>query len=350
MSTLVPPEQHPLPSFNLTGTRVAEFFRFACERQLRYDLVSAAERGVPRTTRPGSRLVQAAGRRWERRKVKELIRRFGEGRVAFAGWTDTGGPERIGADTVVRLLRDPGEVKIIIQPELKLPDPERFAARFGLDPRLLRIAPAIPDLVRIRRLSTGARLFQVVVIKASAKARIPHYAQIAYYSMLLEEICELEGVDSGRVDRRWGRVWTRDGRGPAKFPLGAYRHHVAEVLRRDVPRVVEKAQEEAFWHLASRCGGCGYLGHCRAQADGGDDLARVVGITPVAKRVLRAKGVRTVRDLAMEHRKSTFTGCHALEAHADRLGNRAKAVAFGKVFDAVTNARTHLMPSWEDVR
>ncbi|MBW3627886.1 MAG: AAA family ATPase [Gemmatimonadetes bacterium] len=347
MSVLFPLVPDHEPSFNLTGTRVAEFFRFGCERQLRYDLVSAAERGVDRTVRPGARLLSAAGRSWERKKVRELIRRFGARRVAFAGWTEAGSPARIPAEAVVQLLRDPGDIEVLVQPELRLPDPERFARRYGLDPRKLRIASAVPDMIRVRRLSGGRRLFQIVDIKASAKARIPHYAQIAYYSLLLDEICELEGISAGATDRRWGRIWSRAGRGPARFALGAYRHHVEEVLRRDLPRVLDQAQGESAWHLSPRCAGCGYFGHCRAQADGSDDLARVVGITPLAKRVLRGKGVRTVRELALNVRKTTYQGCHTLEAQADRLAKRASALSYGKVLDV--EARTHLMPRVEDV-
>src|SRR5690606_12719765 len=47
-------------------------------------------------------------------------------------------------------------------------------------------------------------------------------------------------------------------------------------------------------------------------------------------------------------RKDTYQGCHALESQAERLRQRAQAARYGKVFDV--EARTHLMPAWEDVR
>src|SRR4051812_13904986 len=75
-----PPPAPAVPPLRLTGTVVAQFFRFRCERQLRYELVPGRERGgdVPRDNadpaagpvvghRPGMELLARAGRGWERR-------------------------------------------------------------------------------------------------------------------------------------------------------------------------------------------------------------------------------------------------------------------------------------------
>lgn len=349
-------------SLHLTGTRVAEYFRFACDRQLRYDLVPEAQRGdaIPRPgfdpdrgvrvgPRPGAGLLAVAGVQWERRKLLQLLRRLGPDRVLIHGWRSVGIPQRLPMDRVVETLRDPGRIEVLVQPELRLPDPVAFARRFGLDPEHLQFGTAVPDLIRIRRLKGGRVRFQVVDIKASAEGRISHFAQVAFYSLVLDAVCEAEGIQGGRVDRRWGRIWARDARGPKRFALAAYRHHVEEMLRRDLPRVAAKDPREAGWHLSTRCAGCAYLAHCRAEADGGDDLSRVPGITPQAKRILNERGILSVADLARSSvRRETFQGCHALESQSERLRQRAQAVRFGKVFDVET--RTHLMPASEDVR
>src|SRR5690606_22089568 len=145
--------------------------------------------------------------------------------------------------------------------------------RFGIRVPALEIAPAVPDLIRIRRLRDGRRLFQIVDIKASRDARIGHFAQVAYYSFLLEEIWRSEGNDAGVPDVRWGRIWSRDGRGPRRFPLGAYRYHVEKVLRDDLGRVAALAPDDCAWHRSPRCAGGLYSGHCRAEAERTDDLA-----------------------------------------------------------------------------
>lgn len=353
--------QHPRPPMRLTGSLVAQFFRFRCERQLRYDLVPEGERDgveIPRANadpaagplvgiRPGSEVLLRAGRRWERRKVEELLRRFGEERVRLRGWTTAGDPLRTPYPEVVAALRDPGDVEWLVQPELRLPDPEGFARRWGIDPALVRIAPAQPDLVRIRRGPDGRLRFHVVDIKASREAAVSHFAQVAYYVLVLEEVCRAEGI-AGAPDRRRGSVWSRGTRGPRSFPLGAYLYHVEEFLRHDLPRVAARSPAEAAWHLSPDSAGCAYFAHCRAEAERVDDLARVPGITPLARLTLHDRGIRTVRELARSLRRDTYTGCHALETDAVRLRQRAQALQFGKTFDV--EKETHLMGPAEGTR
>lgn len=353
--------QHPRPPMRLTGSLVAQFFRFRCERQLRYDLVPEGERDgveVPRANadpaagplvgiRPGSEVLLRAGRRWERRKLEALLRRFGDDRVRLRGWTTAGDPLRTPYPEVVAALRDPGRAEWLVQPELRLPDPEGFARRWGIDPALVRIAPAQPDLVRIRRGPGGGLRFHVVDIKASREAAVSHFAQVAYYVLLLEEVCRAEGI-VGTPDRRRGSIWSRGTRGPRSFPLGAYLYHVEEFLRADLPRVAARSPAEAAWHVSPGSAGCAYFAHCRAEADRTDDLVRVPGITPLARLTLRDKGIRTVRELAKSFRRDTYTGCHALESDAPRLKQRAQALQFGKTFDV--EKETHLMGPAEGTR
>jgi DNA replication ATP-dependent helicase Dna2 len=353
--------QSPRPAMRLTGSLVAQFFRFRCERQLRYDLVPEGEREgteVPRAnadpergprvgTRPGGEVLLRAGRRWERRKLRELLRRFGEERVLLRGWTTAGDPLRLPYEEVVAALRDPGAAEWLVQPELRLPDPEGFARRWGIDPALVRIAPAQPDLVRVRRGRDGRLRFHVVDIKASREASVAHFAQVAFYVLLLEEVCRAEGI-GGVPDRRRGSIWSRGTRGPRSFPLGAYLYHVEEFLRGDLPRVASLAPAEAAWHVSPASAGCPYFEHCLAEAERTDDLARIPGITPLARRTLHDKGIRTVRELTKSFRRDTYTGCHALEQDAPRLKQRAQALQFGKTFDV--EKETHLMGAAEGTR
>lgn len=347
----------------LTGTRVAEYFRFGCERQLRFELTPAAARGgeVPARNldpargplvgrRPGSEFLVRVGRAWERRKLRQLVERYGE-RVRLAGWTERGGVQRLPYDEVVALLRAPGDTLLLAQPELRLPDPAAFARRYGLDPERVAVAPATPDLIRLRRSRAGELRLQLMEIKASPAPSVAHLAQLAYYSLVLEEICRAEGI-AARVDVRRAWVWLRRGggarRGPERVPLGAYRHHVERFLATELPRLTAQPPAAAAWQVAPRCAGCVYLEYCRAEAERGDDVGRVAGLSPRAKQVLQTKGVRTVRQLADSLRRDTYSGCHSLEADAARLKQRAQALRYGKVFDV--DATTQLMPPREDVR
>ncbi|HEV2147472.1 MAG TPA: hypothetical protein VGR37_08715, partial [Longimicrobiaceae bacterium] len=276
-----------------------------------------------------------------------LLRRFGEKRVLLRGWTRAGDPLRLPYAETVAALRDPGAAEWLVQPELRLPDPEGFARRWGIDPELVRIAPAQPDLVRVRRGRDGRPHFHVVDIKASREASVAHFAQVAFYVLLLEEVCRAEGI-AGAPDRRRGSIWSRGTRGPRSFPLGAYLYHVEEFLRGDLPRVAALAPGEAAWHVSPASAGCPYFHHCIAEADRTDDLARIPGITPLARRTLHEKGIRTVRELTKSFRRDTYTGCHALESDAPRLKQRAQALQFAKTFDV--ERETHLMGPAEGTR
>ncbi|HEU0302202.1 MAG TPA: AAA domain-containing protein, partial [Longimicrobium sp.] len=246
------------------------------------------------------------------------------------GRDERGEAARLPYDAVVRALRDPGETLWLVQPELRVPDRAAFAARFGLDADIL-VAPAHPDLVRIGRDRRGRLRLGVADVKWSREATVQHYAQVAFYTVLLEEICRAEGID-GSVETRWGWLWTRGSRGPRRFPLAAYRHHVEEFLRQELPRIAAAAPAEAEWHLRPRCTSCAFFHHCRAEADRADDLSRIVGMTPLARRELRARGIRSVRDLRKaEFRRGVYEGCHALESAGTTLKKRVQALDFGKI-------------------
>ncbi|HET6765045.1 MAG TPA: hypothetical protein VFH27_15275, partial [Longimicrobiaceae bacterium] len=359
-SQIVPP-QRGAPRLRLTGTVVAQYFRSRCERQLRYDLVPAAERGgeVPRDNgdpaagplvgaRPGLALLARAGQVWERRKLTQLRERLGPERVVSTGSEGDGQARQMPYEQVVRTLQDPGAARFLVQPELRLPDPAAFLRAYGIDPEKVDAATSRPDLIRIRRGRDGRVRLGIADIKWSREAGIPHFAQVAFYTLLLEEVCRAEGIDAV-VERRRGWIWSRGARGPRPFALAAYRHHVQEFLRGELAQAVARAPGEAAWHLLPACAGCRYFGHCRAQADGADDVARVAGITPLARQVLAARGVASVRSLGTAlFRRETFTGCHALEANESVLRQRTQAVRYNKVFDV--EGRTRLMGDAEAVR
>nr|MBA2244547.1 AAA family ATPase [Gemmatimonadota bacterium] len=190
--------------------------------------------------------------------------------------------------------------------------------------------------------------FQVIDIKASPAATIAHHAQVAFYTLLLEQICREEGIQGGTPELRFGRVWARNGKGPQRFALGAYRHHVRHFLREVLPHAATRSPAACGWHLSGACAGCSYFHHCREEADRTGDLSRVVGITSLAKEVLHERRIRSVEALAGSFRRDTYTGCHSLEANAERLQKRARATQHGKLVELET--RTHLLAPHEDVR
>ncbi|HET7464176.1 MAG TPA: AAA domain-containing protein [Longimicrobium sp.] len=336
------------PLLRVTGSQLAQYFRFRCDRKLRWELEPGAE-GVPRAeVRPGMGLLAAAGRRFERRKIATLVQRFGAHAVLTGGVTDAGDARALDAGRVIEALRDPGEVRFLVQPRLELPDPEAFAARYGIHVSMLAFAPAHPDLVRIGRGADGRVRLGVIDVKWSRERAVHHFAQVAFYVLLLEEVIRAHGIDA-EVDARWGWVWNRGSRAPRRFALAAYRHHVERFLREDLPRVAALEPAAAPWHLSPACAGCGFFAHCRAQADRADDLARVPGLTPLAKTVLATRGIHTVADLNKRGIKAgTYTGCHALESGESALKKRAMALSYRRMVEQ--EKHTHLLGDAERVR
>jgi len=331
----------------LTPTQLAQHFRFRCERKLRWEMAPADPAVPPQQPRPGMGLLAAAGRAFERRKLAALVRHFGEDGVLVAGTTQWGGAAAIPPARVIEVLRDPGDLRFLVQPRLVLPDPEGFAGRWGIEPGLVDFAPAQPDLVRIGREGDGRLRLGVIDIKWSRERAVHHFAQVALYTLYLEEVVRAAGIDA-RVDTRWGWVWNRGARTPRRFALGAYRHHVERFLREDLPRIAALDPGEAAWYLSPRSAGCPFYLHCRAEADRTDDLARVPGITQLAKSVLHAKGIRTVAQLNLRAiRAGTYTGAHALESGESVLKKRAMALAYGRMVEQ--EKQTHLLGECERV-
>jgi hypothetical protein len=349
----------PVADLRLTGTLVSQYFRFSCDRQLRWEMVPRALRGgeVPAPNadpsrgplvgqRPGMGLLTQAGRRWERHALQRLVDRHG-GRVRFAGRDERGAAARLPYEALVESLREPGDCLWLVQPELRIVDRAAFAARFGF-PEAVEIAPAQPDLVRIGRDRRGRLMLGVADIKWSREGTLQHYVQVAFYTVLLQEICRAEGIDA-TVEARWGWLWTRGSRGPKRFSLAAYRHHVEEFLRDELPRVAAAAPAEVDWHLRPRCTSCTFFHQCRAEADAGDRLSRVVGLTPLAGRELKARGIRSVRELRKaEFRKGVYAGCHALESAESTLKKRVQALDYQKLVPA--EKQSFRMPVAERVR
>src|SRR5690349_5885687 len=160
------------PLLRVTGSQLAQYFRFRCDRKLRWELEPGAD-GVPRAeVRPGMGLLAQAGRRFERRKIATLVQRFGTDAVLTGGTTDSGDARALPFERVLDVLRDPGSVQFLVQPRLELPDAEAFAARHGIHMSLLAFAPAHPDMVRIGRTADGRVRLGVIDVKWSRERAV----------------------------------------------------------------------------------------------------------------------------------------------------------------------------------
>ena len=129
------------------------------------------------------------------------------------------------------------------------------------------MAPAQPDLIRIGRDRRGRLMLGVGDIKWSREATVQHYAQVAFYTILLEEICRAEGIDAVRRDALGVAVDARLARAQARSRSTAYRHHVEEFLRADLPRVASARPRRPRGTCARAAPSCSFFHHCRAEAE-----------------------------------------------------------------------------------
>lgn len=335
-----------LPRFRLTATTVAGHFKYRCDRRFRWTAVPRPARGragtigqgvLPspdQTVRPGIRELMDGGEAFELNEVETLAADHGPtfvwGGRAYDPAKQREGVAVLPFDALLSVLRAPGGTRFIAQPELgygdRHPDgshrrltPEMqavnarlsdaFCLRFGLDPARVELGLSRPDLIELVDGTDDdprPRL-RVWDFKASREPRNEHFVQVAWYTLLLETLLDVTGIDAVRVDVETGAVRThRRVRGPGgtmeraapEFDVTPYRRAVERFLRVQGPALLALAPEAAHWHVQAGCLSCEYFAPCRAAADATADVSRVPFLTSDARRALVAEGIGTQGALA----------------------------------------------------
>jgi DNA replication ATP-dependent helicase Dna2 len=312
---------------SLTATGLAAHFRYGCERRLTRQLAGVE----PPVGTAGDPLLRRAGLRFERRVVGSLLLRHGEARVLAGPPGTRGRRERLPFERVLSALSDPGGLRWLVRPELRVTP--GAAERRGI-PGGVRLAPAVPDLVRITRGPRGRPVLDVVDLRSSRDGGVHHRIRIACYALLLAEIRSDAGFDA-RVETRRGWLWSRGRRRPEAFPLAPYRHHLERFLADELPAIAARGVEAAGWHVGPRCAGCAHLAGCTAEAERTDHLSRIAGLSRDGAAALRDRGITTVGELRRaEFRRGVYTGHGSLERMERALKKRAQALDFGRVVEA----------------
>jgi len=314
-----------MPLYLVAPSYVAEFARTKCARRLAFDTLPRDARsdwGVPtKEATPEMRLRWRRGHLWERRALRRLL---AELPPEAQRWPEAAKPGRLGklsSAAVHEVLRRPGAVRWLVQPTLELPDPERWARRFGWAPDRLGLAEAVADALELTPAGGGRWVARVLELKRRYRPSVGHRLQLAFYSLLLEELVEQLGAPV-EVDARHAWLWCWGRRWPRRVGIGLARMHVDTLLRTAVPRALAADPSTCDWHVGPACVGCGYLRHCRNQAIEEDDLAQVPGLTASAKRHLHDRGVRTAHQWLAVVRRRRFSK-DAIDAGRELyVGNR----------------------------
>ncbi|RWX62124.1 hypothetical protein EN780_27540 [Mesorhizobium sp. M4B.F.Ca.ET.089.01.1.1] len=262
--------------------------------------------------------------------------------------------DRLGQVETIAFLR--GKTSQNVATQLGLEQGPSFRAELDLPDNIL-INRSYADLV-FRDARPDGTVFRIVDIKATRNSTPFHKTQVAFYARLLQGMLADLGVDA-KVDPT-GAVWhIRNGTRiidgltePALFPLKPYLRLVDEFLRRDVPRIAAKRVsagfDETFFHIYFKCEQCDYLGHCRKSIEhadpAADDVSAVPGVSHEGKLALRARGLRTVGQLAA----AAGIGANgptswSLQRRSDTIIARAGAILAGEV-RRLPDVMSYLMP------
>lgn len=350
--------------FRLSPSTVAKHFQHRCDRMFRWSAVAAADRGkrgigwnVPTRvrwhSRPGVGLLMEEGDRFERGHVQRLIDAAGSA-VLCCGFEGTKVRD-LAFEKFAHHCRASGPPAWATQLVIALDDAaeRRFLESYGLNPELVALTPAKPDLLEILPNGQGRKHVRIWDYKASQKARHAHFIQVAFYSLLLEHALEAYALDDIlTVDTGYGVIRSREQE-PTVFELEPYRAAIGDFLRVAAPRLFELPAADAHYHVQDGCMMCNYVEHCRAEANAGDDLSRIPYISSESKRLLKEHGIRTHRDLAASAGNTALldemrSAGHDLSINLDRYVASSLALEDGS--PRALDGATLKMPRDEDVR
>lgn len=365
-------KSNPPQKFRLTASVVASHFKHRCDRLFRWNAVETTYRGKPGIgwnvparirshSRPGIALLMQAGDEFELSHVQELVNEVGEAQMRHAGFSVERGRNVVTPlplTAFIETLKQPQLPIYIAQAEVDLSRmpglEEKFLQQFCLDPAVIKLGVARPDLLQILPPDEAGQPYRLRIwdFKASQAARHEHFIQVAFYSFLLEHALREAGLVNVIVDTEKGAIRTRQGL--EEFQLEPYRLAVGDFLLNRVPALLETPAADTHYHVRERCALCEYLDTCQQEADAHFDLSRIAYITSESKRQLCRAGIKTHRELA---RAATDDGplieqvraaSHDLSVNLPRYLATAQALEDGLA--RPLEATTLLMPRYEHVR
>jgi hypothetical protein len=291
-----------------------------CERFLRLRLADRADRGAfldqldvrqqsipPLLTRAGKRFEEAVERAVSAHcQVTNLERLSGQG----AGR----GPDNAYVLNCARKLA-PGAVRCL------------FQARLHVSLATWEVRGDV-DILRLERDAAGVLRVLIADMKSSAKPKVEHRLQVAFYAEMLDALFSTEGIacteiatgilyqgprDTSRLSEpELARLATE--RAEAEHTLGveiglleliadgeSYRASVRDLVTGEASiaaRVAEADFRALPYCLSAKCDGCLYNEYCLKHTELSDDLSLLPHLTAGDKSALRRAGIRTTRALA----------------------------------------------------
>ncbi len=345
----------PSDRFRLTASGVAHFFQHDCDRLFRWEAVPSALRGKPGIglgiptnvkgkRRAGAKQLMEMGEQFETDRLAELRERLGDRLLVGRNTRATQASVPLD-EALAHLASGPG---FVAQPEIEL-SPQAasaFAHAIGFDPALVSVGAVRPDLIEaVPSPSGGPTRLRLWDIKASERARHEHFAQVAFYALMLPFALPPTFVLDGAEAVIWSKL------GEEAFDLAPYTRVVQRFLRRKASGLMEGRAESAHFHLCTTCSTCAFELECREQSEREVGLSRVPYLPSQAKRRLQEAGIETqgqLADLSAIGVSRVQKLSHDLAVGATRFQQAARALTVGGTWPA--GRSTFHMPRREDVR
>jgi hypothetical protein len=258
-------------------------------------------------------------------------------------------------DEFISVLRQPQPPKYIAQIQMDISLhaelENNFLQRFGLTSDQIRLGETKPDMIEVVDQGIGRPfLLRVWDFKGSMHARHEHFIQVAYYTLLLEQMLTREDLPNFSVDSQIGVIYSREGK--EEFEVGPYRLAVEDFLCNKARELFSIPAADAHFLVCEKCVLCEYQETCKTEADAGQDLSRIAYISSESKRSLVHSGIRNHRELAQLNNPTSIerlrNANHDLSVNLMRYIETAKALEDG--VSRTLNRNSLQMPHYENIR
>jgi hypothetical protein len=247
----------------LGKSTLAQTFKFDCDRFLRFQLATSMEKAVldlesDKFKRPGIRLIQEAGHRWEIDKYQDLLDTAGASRIEHRISPDYDDLiERhpfLTIQDIFDILRRPEPPLAIIEAKFRVPltitpNFQELHNRYGID-----TIHAIPDILWIRPFSTGSPLIltsvpqagtpeyeiHIIDVKMADEPALRHFTEVTFYGLALAAALIEQGLAGRYAVSAEGFIW------PGSHDANAFRNLFREFQSRGNPDPLSAALLETL--------------------------------------------------------------------------------------------------------
>ncbi len=336
----------------MSPSRIARYFYHECDRFLLYHSISPQERAKQKIPRPPNnynpvtRAMLNTGFAWE----EEVVQSLGS-KVHIA-------PRQANLPLHQLQFEPPAALNLLknIQPgeylyQGTLEAPHSFYQDYHLNRSRLLIPPCRPDLIKVEQTPEGQRLFSIIDVKASDTLKTAHKIQTIVYAMLLEHVCQVNGIE-GVVNLHQAGVWLYGMPEPELFDIHLLLPHLEKFLSEELPTLLKANPRQVGWHLHYRCEWCDYYDYCREDAEATESVSLIPYMTPRGRKHLASENVHTLQDMARLMRcpdiEKKLEGCASLAGKEHRLRETTAALLDGTVHPF--GGSSLALPVWENIR